>query len=313
MNSINANRTIEQRGADRLKYLSSLTDSSQNKKKFNDFQKQKHLEELLMNSVAVSDIIKPEDMLVPKEKTQINTSTDPDVIDLTVETNKLLTNLQKIAEPDKAKLMVDNIDILLTDEQMKLANQLFPEILSKAKKQFAKGLEADAFVNFLVNYIIEYESNDIVGNEKQTVIKVKDEKKVNAIAMKQLMKSVKDENDHIARLERLIAALIAAELQKDNTYDAENDTFHNKTGRVLTTASRAIQRMRNELNDHIAELAKENSRLSALHTTPFKSQSKPKRTRIQPDQISPPVSPVPFLLPQTPTAGKGLQSEKKNQ
>ena len=215
---MNQNRTIQQRGADRLKYLSSLTNSSENKKVFNDYQKQKHLEELLMNSVAVSDIITPESLLVPKEKTQINTSTDPDVIDLTFESNKLLGNLQKIAEPDKAKFMVADIDELLTDEQMKLANQLFPGILSKAKKQFAKGLEAGAFVNYLVNYIIEYESNDIVGNEKDTVIKVKDEKKANKVAVTRIKENVAVENEIIERNSRLIKTLIAKEEGKGNVY-----------------------------------------------------------------------------------------------
>ena len=168
--SINADRTLAQRGQDRVKYLNSLIQSSENKKQFNQFQKQKNQEVLLSNAVTVESLITPENLLVTDDKTQKSTST---VIDLTKEADKLLINLEKIAEKKKAKIILDNVEPLLTDEQMKLANTLFTGIVNKAKKQFSKGVEPDMFADFMVNYLLEYDKNELVS--KDPIITVKKE------------------------------------------------------------------------------------------------------------------------------------------
>jgi hypothetical protein len=70
---------------------------------------------------------------------------------------KLFENMKKIADVESADYALSRLSNVLTDQKLALLNNIWSGVVTKARKVFANGLQKDVFVQFVLQYLDEYE------------------------------------------------------------------------------------------------------------------------------------------------------------
>ena len=158
MDSINRYLTKDEQSIARQKYINQQIQLNKNKQIFNDYVDQQASEEKYKNIVVVNPQIENNQLLITKTTESKDRNREN-------EEGKLQDNLLNIADGENALSIRTNLADLLNDEQIKLINDSWVGIMHKARKLFAKGVEKQTFINFVISYIQNIEKG------KQPIIK----------------------------------------------------------------------------------------------------------------------------------------------
>lgn len=248
--SFNRTKSIQEIASERKAYNEQLIARDAKRQVFDDFQKQKAQEAFLTNSVRMTALITP-DMLVTQQAQELAP------VSAEQEKELLFRNLSKIAEPKYANQIGDRLMQLMSPDEIKKVNSMFPAIVKKSKEMFASGVDITTYADFVINFIIEKEASttalaldrstaEIAGSKAVPSlakrVEVNDEKiaKRNAQIeadriLAEQMKLEQVKLDEIARLEGVYTALEADRVTLQNDYNDKNLKLTTYTNALDTT------------------------------------------------------------------------------